>query len=317
MPTLITHAKPPASLQTLSALALPNLKALLPLLTPGQRQTRDEDSLSPLHELLQAQAMGLQAPDGLLPWAALQAHGLQLPAAKPGEGWAWLTPCHWQVNTDHVRMADPADCQISPEESTIVMGSLRAFLLEDGITLHGLQADGNWLALGAAFRGLPTASLARAAGGTVDHWMPRQAQAQPLRRLQNEMQMLLYTHPVNDARAARRLLPINSFWISGTGNLPDGFTLTDNAGATVLDALRDASLRNDGAAWAQAWQALDASAIKALLEQARRGEPTELTLCGDTAAQTFTLQPRGLWKRLSNRFSRFASADIPTLLQSL
>jgi hypothetical protein len=317
MPTLITHAKPPASLTTLSALALPNLKALLPLLTPGQRQTRDEDSLSPLHELLRAQAMGLQAPDGLLPWAALQARGLQLPAAKPGEGWAWLTPCHWQVNTDHVRMADPADCEISPEESTIVMESLRAFLLEDGITLHGLQADGNWLALGAAFQRLPTASLARAAGGTVDHWMPRQAQAQPLRRLQNEMQMLLYTHPVNDARAARRLLPINSFWISGTGNLPDGFTLTDNAGATVLDALRDASLRNDGAAWAQAWQALDASAIKALLEQARRGEPTELTLCGDTAAQTFTLQPQGLWKRLSNRFSRFTSADIPALLQSL
>ena len=314
MPTLITHAKPPASLTTLSALALPNLKALLPLLTPGQRQTREADTLSPLHELLQAQAMGLQAQDGLLPWAALQAHALQLPAAKPGEGWAWLTPCHWQVNTDHVRMADPADCEISPEESTIVMESLRAFLAEDGITLHGLQADGNWLALGAAFQNLPTASLARASGGAVDHWMPRQAQAQPLRRLQNEMQMLLYTHPMNDARTARRLLPINSFWISGTGNLPDGFTSTDNAGATVLHSLRDASLRNDGAAWAQAWQALDASAIKTLLEQARRGEPVALTLCGDTAAQTFTLQPQGLWTRLSNRF---ASADIPALLQSL
>ncbi len=314
MPTLITHAKPPASLTTLSALALPNLKALLPLLTPGQRHTRDEDTLSPLHEMLQAQALGLQAPDGLLPWAALQAHGLQLPAAKPGEGWAWLTPCHWQVNTDHVRMANPTDCEISPEESTIVMESLRAFLAEDGITLHGLQADGNWLALGAAFHALPTASLARAAGGAVDHWMPRQAQAQPLRRLQNEMQMLLYTHPVNDARAARRLLPINSFWISGTGDLPEGFTSADNAGATVLDTLRDASLRNDGPAWAQAWQALDAGAIKTLLEQARRGEPTELTLCGETAAQTFTLQPQGLWTRLSNRF---ASADIPALLQSL
>ena len=314
MPTLITHAKPPASLQTLSTLALPNLKALLPLLTPGQRHTRDEDTLSPLHELVEAQALGLQAQDGLLPWAALQAYSLQLPAAKPGEGWAWLTPCHWQVNTDHVRMADPADCQISPQESHMVMESLRAFLLEDGITLHGLQADGNWLALGAAFHDLPTASLARASGGAVDHWIPRQAQAQPLRRLQNEMQMLLYTHPMNDARAARRLLPINSFWISGTGNLPDGFTSANNAGTTVLHALREATLRNDGAAWAQAWQALDAGAIKTLLEQARRGEPVELTLCGDTAAQTFTLQPQGLWTRLSKRF---ASADIPALLQSL
>ena len=128
------------------------------------------------------------------------------------------------------------------------------------------------------------------------------------------MQMLLYTHPMNDARAARRLLPINSFWISGTGDLPDGFTSADNAGTTVLHALREATLRNDGAAWTKAWQALDASAIKTLLEQAHRGEPVELTLCGDTAAQTFTLQPQGLWTRLSKRF---ASADIPALLQSL
>jgi hypothetical protein len=218
------------------------------------------------------------------------------------------------VNTDHVRMADPADCQISPEESHTVMESLRAYLAEDGITLHGLQTGGNWLALGAALQGLPTASLARASGGAVDHWMPRQAQAQSLRRLQNEMQMLLYTHPVNDARAARGLLPINSFWVSGTGHLPDGFNATPTADAAPLDTLRAAALRDDAHAWTQAWQALDAGPIKALLAQARRGEPVELTVCGDTAAQTFTLQPQGLWTRLSHRF---ASADIPALLQSL
>jgi hypothetical protein len=316
MPTLITHAKPigPRCQQALPPLQLPHLTALLRLLTAGERQTREEDTLSPLHELLQAQALGLQAADGLLPWAALQAHGLGLPTVQPGEGWAWLTPCHWQVNTDHVRMADPADCEISPEESHTVMDSLRAFLAEDGITLHGLQASGNWLALGAAFCNLPTASLARASGGAVDHWMPRQAQAQPLRRLQNEMQMLLYTHPVNDARTARKLLPINSFWISGTGTLPADFNAAPDSSNTVLETLREPSLRDDAAAWAQAWQALDAGPLKSLLEKARRGEPVTLTLCGETAAHTFSLQPQGLWARLSNRFG---ATDIPALLQSL
>jgi hypothetical protein len=215
-------------------------------------------------------------------------------------------------------MADPADCEISAEESSTVMECLRAYLAEDGITLQGLQADGNWLASGAAFHNLPTASLGRASGGAVDHWMPRQAQAQALRRLQNEMQMLLYTHPVNDARAARGLLPINSFWISGTGSLPDGFTGANNAadiaGTTLLDALRKPGLRNDAAAWTQAWQTLDAGAIQALLAQARLGEPVELTLCGETAAQTFTLQPQGLWSRLSQRFT---SVDLPGVLQGL
>jgi len=313
MPTLITHAKPPPGQQASTQLQLPHLSALLRLLAPGPRQTGTEDSLSPLHEMLQAQALGLQAADGLLPWAALQAHTLQL-AASANEGWAWLTPCHWQANADHVRMADPAESQISAEESRAVMDALRTFLAEDGIALHGLQPNGNWLAVGAAFHHLPTASLARAAGGAVDHWMPRQAQAQPLRKLQNELQMLLYAHPLNDARAARGLLPINSFWVSGTGSLPNGFSTAQLEGCTVLDALREPSQRANANAWMQAWQALDAGPLKALLEQARRGEPTELTLCGDTAAQTFHLQPQNLWSRISSRFS---ATDLSALLQSL
>lgn len=310
MRTLITHASPPADQALPGSLQLPHLNALLRLLTPGERVAAQDDALSPLHELLQAQAMGLAVQDGLLPWAALQARALHLPEAASGEAWAWLTPCHWQVNADHVRMADPRDTQISAEESQTVMDTLRDFLQEDGITLHGLH-DGNWLARGAVFRDLPTASLRQASGGAVDHWLPRQAQARTLRRLQNEMQMLLYSHPINDARAARGLLPINSFWVSGTGTLPPDFSPQPHV---TVDGLREAARSMDTNAWLQAWQAIDAIDIKALLEQARRQAPVELTLCGDKAAHTYTLQPQGLWSRISQRF---ASSDIPALLQSL
>ncbi len=316
MPTLITHAKPlgPHCQRALASLQLPNLSALLRLLTPGTRQTGDEDTLSPLHEVLQANALGLAAQDGLLPWAALQAQALQLPAAAEGEAWAWLTPCHWQANADHVRMADPADSQISADESQQVMQALCGFLLEDGITLHGLHS-GNWLASAAVFKDLPTASLARASGGAVDHWLPRQPQAQALRKLQNEMQMLLYSHPVNDARAARGLLPINSFWVSGTGTLPATFQASTES--TVLDTLREPKLRDDAAGWSQAWQTLDEGAIQNLLERARTGTIVELTLCGETAAQSFTLQPQGLWTRLQRMLPGGTQTDLAALLQSL
>lgn len=313
MPTLITHAGPPRKQPAPGSLPLPHLAALLRLLTPGARASADEDALCPLHELLHARALGLAAQDGLLPWAALQARALHLPTAAAGEGWAWLTPCHWQVNADHVRMADPADTDISADESHAVMAALADFLAEDGIALHGL-VEGNWLARGAAFLDLPTASLQQAAGGAVDHWLPRQAQARPLRRLQNELQMLLYSHPVNDARVQRSLLPINSFWVSGTGSLPPAFGPAQGPGCTVLHTLRDASLRADTEAWALAWQALDQGPIQVLLEQARCGEPTELTLCGKAAARTYTLQPQGLWMRLRQRF---ATIDTAALLQSL
>lgn len=313
MPTLITHAKPlgPQCQQALSALSLPHLDALLRLLTPGLRSTCEEDTLSPLHEMLAARALGLTPQDGVLPWAALQAQALRLPAPTTGDAWAWLTPCHWQVNADHVRMADPADTQISDDESRLVMEALRAFLAEDGIALHSLHG-GNWLATGAAFTDLPTASLARASGGAVDHWLPRQAQAQPLRRLQNELQMLLYSHPLNDARAARGLLPITSFWVSGTGSLPAAFHASSDC--TVVEVLRQPQLRDDAPAWTAAWQDLDATVFKPLLEQARAGLPVELTLCGETAAQSFSLQPQSLWARTRQLF---AKPDIAALLQSL
>jgi hypothetical protein len=317
MPTLITHAKPlgPQCLQAVASLQLPNLSALLRLLTPGPRQTGDEDTLSPLHEVLQARALGLSVQDGLLPWAALQAQALNLPAPAAGEAWAWLTPCHWQANADHVRMADPADSQIRADESRQVVQALTGFLAEDGIALHGLQGA-HWLASGTAFKGLPTASLARASGGAVDHWLPRQPQAQVLRKLQNEMQMLLYSHPVNDARATRGLLPINSFWVSGTGTLPANFQAATQS--TVLETLSQPAARDDAVAWTRAWQALDSDAIYVLLEQARRGTPVELTLCGETAAQSFTLQPQGLWTRLQQRLLPGNSrGDFAALLQSL
>jgi hypothetical protein len=72
---------------------------------------------------------------------------------------------------------------------------------------------------------LTPASLDRVVGRVIDGWMPRAGEAKALRRLQQEMQMLLYTHPVNEERARGGLLPVNSFWASGTGALPQPYVL--------------------------------------------------------------------------------------------
>ena len=121
--------------------------------------------------------------------------------------------------------------------------------------------------------------------------------ARGLRRLQNEMQMLLYTHRANDERTARGQLPINSFWLSGTGRLTAGAAA---ATAPTLDtSLRAAALDDDGDAWAAAWAALDAGPVARLLERSRAGAAVRLTLCGDRAAQTWQPGARGLsaWLR--------------------
>ena len=322
MHIIISYAKPPGP-QCESALrsaALPRLQAFLQQSSATKSIRLDETTLTPPGELLHAQCIGLPAQDGLVPWAAWQALQIGLPQAT-GTGWAQLSLCHWQINADHVAMQEPGSLQVTPDESRTLMDAMREFFAEDGITLHP-GPDGTWLAQGGLFSELPTASLERACGNKVDAWLPRHAQAKPLRRLQNEMQMLLYTHPVNDARAARGLPTINAFWASATGALPASATGLQAPQARLPScpkALQSAALQDDPKAWHQAWQSLDSGPIAELLalasqpQESAQGE-LALTLCGDNAAQTFALQPRSAWTRLKRRF---ATPDIPSLLKSL
>lgn len=277
----------------LPALKLPQLDKLLARLTPQPLDAGDEFSLSPPHERALARALGLPVTDGLIPWAALQAQ------ATDG-AWAFITPCHWQVGTNHIAMSGQELPDFPAQESQALLAAMQPYFEEDGITLQ-YEHPTRWLARGPLFDGLATASLDRVVGRNVENWIPRSAPAAKLRRLQNEMQMLLYTHPVNDARSARGVLPVNSFWLSGTGSLPAPQPSPPSP-PVVISTLRTAALNEDWAAWSQAWATLDATEIAALLAALERGEPVQLTLCGERQAQTFDARPQSFLKRLMNLF---------------
>ena len=297
---VIAHAghSAPAIRDTLASLKLPNLERLLARLQLAHDDAQDdESSLSPPHERALAAALGLPVADGLIPWPA-----------GAGQGWGLMTLCHWQVGIDDVALGDPGMLHIGADESAALLDAVRPFFDEDGIAVHPTPQPGRWLARSALFDGLPTASIDRAAGYPISEWSPRGEAARPLRRLQNEMQMLLYTHPVNDARAERGVPAINSFWLSGTGALP-GDVAADPAEVAYDDSLRAATARGDAAAWAVAWQALDAQRIAPLLADAERGAPVRLTLCGDRAARSFTPREGGGLASFARRlFERTPSA---------
>lgn len=284
----------------LPALKLPHLDKLLSRLTPEPLDAGDEFSLSPPHERALARALGLPLNDGLLPWAALQAQ-------EPG-AWAFITPCHWQVGTNHIAMSGQELPDFPSQESQTLLAAMRPYFEEDGITLRYDQPM-RWLARSTQFDGLATASLDRVVGRNVEHWMPRSPAAAPLRRLQNEMQMLLYTHPVNDARAARGVPPVNSFWLSGTGTAPQPLPAPERS-PLVISSLRDAALHEDWAAWAQAWTTLDATECAALLAALERGESSQLTLCGERCAQTFNDRPQPFSKRFMNLFGTQPASSV-------
>jgi hypothetical protein len=134
-----------------------------------------------------------------------------------------------------------------------------------------------------------------------------------MRRLQNEMQMLLYTHPLNDVREARRELPVNSFWLSGTGALPADY-LPGKVEISAPRKLAQAVFKEDWAAYAEAWGRLDAGEIAQLLDRQRAGETVRLTLCGEHSAQTFETSQTGFLTRISSLFAR---TSILNVLQQL
>ncbi|MHB1114335.1 MAG: phosphoglycerate mutase, partial [Acidovorax defluvii] len=285
--------------QALQGLALPHLDRLLARLSPhtAQTDTGEETSFTPPHERALARALGLPFDDGRTPWAAWHRHQQGQPAH--GQAWAFITPCQWHVSTDHITLRDPDSLGLDEAASRVLLAIVAPWFAEDGIALYYDQPT-RWLASGALFDGLATASLERVLLRDVRPWMPepRAAQAaRTLHRLHSEMQMLLYTHAFNDERAARGLPVVNSFWVHGTGPLPTPAP-TPTTVPTVPTTLRDAALREDWRTWATAWAALDAGPVADLLRQSESGAPVQLTLCGERNAQGFHSAPRGLAQRI-------------------
>ena len=288
-----------ASPEALSGLTLPNLQALLGQLVCSQRERDEEGAAEPNlpHERVAARAWGWRL-DAPLPWAAWSQAQAGHISPQPQ---AWITPCHWQVGMDQVLMHDPARLQLSDDESQQLLKAMQPFLQEDGlqVTWHSALA---WHAQGDMLADLPTASLDRVIGANVKHWMPDSAAARPLRRLQSEMQMLLYNHPVNDTREARRLPTINSFWLHGAGALPEPAAAA--AGVQLVDGLRAAALQGDAQAWQSAWQALDSAVLAPALAQLQSQGALRLTLCSEHAAHTYEAVPMAWHQRIVRRFQK-------------
>lgn len=282
--------------QVLHDLALPNLARLLRRLTRVTWDDAEPRTLSPPHERAFAAAVGWQAADGALPFAAFAAR--QDGVATGAAAWGLVTPCHWLVGRDHVTMADPVALELDPAESRAAFDAVRDLFEGAGIALAWGAVD-RWYAAAEEFAELPCASLDRVIGRAVEAWLPvpRATAASParsIRRLQSEFQMWLYSHPLNDARQLRGALTLNSFWLSGCGREQP----MANEPPRVDDRLRAPLLADDWVGWAEAWRALDAGPLAEALAAAAQGDPVTLTLCGERNAHRFETGQRSVWQRL-------------------
>jgi hypothetical protein len=298
---------------------LPNLRAWLAQakLTDVQVDAVQEPllaTLSPPHERAWALAAGWPAQDGCLPWAARAAAEQGLTANNTTDGWAFINLCNWHVSNGQVTLGDPAYLQIDEATNATLFQAMQGFFAEDGITLHPYK-PGQWLAQSQLLANLPTASLDRVIGRNIDPWLvgshvaanALSPAAKLLRRLQNEMQMLLYTHSVNDGRS----LTINSFWVHGTGALPSNANKPAQQEPAVIQTLRQGALQQDLMGWFEAWQHVDAHVIAPMLARVAAGEPQRLVLCGEHEFHVYDSAAPSLWQRMR---THFAPASLDTVL---
>ncbi len=303
------HVNDTPCAQTALSLQLPYHAQVLRALTLVETVTGSAQDLSPPHETLLARALGLSPSSGRIPWAALERVRSGQPADNIAR--AWLTPAHWHVGVGHILMRDPRALALQEAESRSLMQAMTPYFEQDGLSL-AYQEPGRWLVSGEPLADLASASLDRVLGVDISPWMPATA---TLRRLQNEMQMLLYTHPINDDRAARGQQAVNSFWIHGCGRYTGpamGRAATSEP--IVADDLRFPALQGDWVQWASAWQTVDQNACKQLLAELQAGRSASLVLCSERHALLFEKQPIGWGERLRRRFNDASLQQYSPLL---
>lgn len=164
----------------------------------------------PLSQLL-CEPFGLTAP--AIAGAAARLDGL----ATDGRAWLLADPVNLRIDRDRALLADVGVMHLAQDEADALVAALNRHFADDDLRFFAPH-PGRW------YLSLPTppdatfTSLPDAIGENVDPLLPQGADGLALGRLINEMQMLLFSHPVNEARESRGEPAVNSVWLWGAGS---------------------------------------------------------------------------------------------------
>ena len=150
--------------------------------------------------------------------AAMQLRGL---AQGPGN-WFILHPAHIDVGHDQMMMADRRTLALPDAESIALFNAAKPCFEEAEKTL--LYGDAmTWFVRADDWKYFQTATPDMACNRNLVHWMPEGENELQWRKLQNEVQMVWHTHPVNTTRSQRGAKTVNSLWLWGgsSGAMPN------------------------------------------------------------------------------------------------
>lgn len=209
MQLIVPYLFPPTRLrEAVSDIRVPAFEKLL---VRGQRSACAAEGI----EALLCNALGITRQQDY-PIAPIT---LQYDGGAPGtDYWLRADPVHLRVMRERIVLAETAWLELDAAEAESLAHSIRAHF-GAAFSPQVLHPARWYLRLDSAPQ-LHTTPLSLAVGCDIDPLLPQGEDAMAFRAQLNELQMLLFEHPVNQAREACGALPVNSLWLWGGGLLP-------------------------------------------------------------------------------------------------
>jgi hypothetical protein len=260
--------------------------------------------------------------------AAMARHGL---SAEEGV-WFLLQPAHFHIARDHLVLTDQRRLGLSDADGLALFDEAQKSFAAAGMTLL-FGSTMEWFVRADAWADLHTAAPDAACGHNIDIWMPKGPGERDWRKIQNEVQMDWHASPVNAAREARGLKPVNSLWLwgaatpanrsvshytrsAGLGGWTEAFMpsggdsiigLIESAplrGLGMIDSLTEAAMAGDWAEWLARVNALEVTCFSPLMTALQGGWLDKLTLVmtHNTRLSEYHLEPKSLakfWRKVS------------------
>lgn len=128
-------------------------------------------------------------------------------------------PVHMLADKSQARLMDATALKLSEGEANQLLAALNRTFGEDGLEFKKGSAN-RWYLSGMDSNALRTLPVKNLVGRNVANFLPEGPKLADWRRLTTEIQMLLFAHPVNQARAGQGQLPVNALWFWGNGAIP-------------------------------------------------------------------------------------------------
>jgi hypothetical protein len=133
--------------------------------------------------------------------------------------WLYAAPVHLVLQRDSFSLAAPAPLPIDAAEADALTALFnkhfgvdeKSFFWYENIWFLRLENKPN----------IQTSAPEAALNKDVSAYLPTGEGAMQWAKLTNEVQMLLFEHPINQAREAKKLPAINSIWCYGGGQIQD------------------------------------------------------------------------------------------------